>query len=255
MRLIDLTGQRFGRLTVIERAENKGKQTRWRCKCDCGNETIIRSTDLTSGASKSCGCLRLEKSIERAKIYFKDTGIKYNKKYNRYDLSGEFGIGFTQNNIPFYFDLVDYDKIKDYCWHINDSGYLISHISKSNQRIRLHRLVMGCVPNDGLLVDHINHDTLDNRKSNLRIVNYRQNAMNMIKKETNTSGATGVSWDKEKNKWCVSITDNYKTIFLGYYFDFNEAVEVRKQAEQKYFGEYSYENSMKIAEQNEMRKE
>ncbi len=170
-------------------------------------------------------------------------------------MSGEFGIGFTQNNIPLYFDLEDYDKIKDYCWHINDNGYLISHISKSNQRIRLHRLVMGCVPNDGLLIDHINHDTLDNRKINLRIVNYRQNAMNMIKKETNISGATGVSWDKEKSKWCALITDNYKTIFLGYYSDFNEAVEVRKQAEQKYFGEYSYENSMKIAEQNEMRKE
>lgn len=54
---IDLTGQKFGLLTVVKRAENvKGVQ--WVCKCDCGNTTIVRSYALKSGATKSCGCLR-----------------------------------------------------------------------------------------------------------------------------------------------------------------------------------------------------
>ena len=53
----DLTGQKFGRLTVLERAESKGKRTYWRCKCDCGNECTVVGTNLRSGHTKSCGCL------------------------------------------------------------------------------------------------------------------------------------------------------------------------------------------------------
>ena len=55
-RLIDLTGQKFGRLTVIKRAENKGRSVCWLCKCECGNSHIVRGYSLTSGASTSCGC-------------------------------------------------------------------------------------------------------------------------------------------------------------------------------------------------------
>lgn len=58
---LDLTGQRFGRLTVIERAENnKRGNTMWLCKCDCGNTTIVQGTLLKSHASQSCGCLHQE---------------------------------------------------------------------------------------------------------------------------------------------------------------------------------------------------
>lgn len=56
---IDLTGQRFNNLLVIGRAENtKGGSTRWKCRCDCGNETIVSAGNLKSNAVKSCGCLR-----------------------------------------------------------------------------------------------------------------------------------------------------------------------------------------------------
>ncbi len=59
-KLHDLTGQRFGRLTVVERAENKGKPTVWLCKCDCGNEKIVRGSDLKNGHTQSCGCFHKE---------------------------------------------------------------------------------------------------------------------------------------------------------------------------------------------------
>ena len=60
-KLIDLVGQKYGRLTVIERAESSvqpsgQKKTKWRCKCDCGNETIVTAYDLYHGHTKSCGC-------------------------------------------------------------------------------------------------------------------------------------------------------------------------------------------------------
>lgn len=64
-KLIDLTGQRFERLTVIERAENAGRTTRWKCVCDCGNVTIVRQPDLKSGRTLSCGCLFSEQLAER----------------------------------------------------------------------------------------------------------------------------------------------------------------------------------------------
>lgn len=57
---IDLTGQRFGRLLVLRRVGSKGKSPTWYCICDCGNEKIATTTNLKSGATKSCGCLRLE---------------------------------------------------------------------------------------------------------------------------------------------------------------------------------------------------
>ena len=65
MRFIDLTGQRFGRLTLLNRAENTpGGKTRFRCKCDCGNESVVQGTHLRSGHTESCGCVRQETSAE-----------------------------------------------------------------------------------------------------------------------------------------------------------------------------------------------
>ncbi|RNB67351.1 hypothetical protein EDM55_20100 [Brevibacillus centrosporus] len=62
--LIDLTGQRFGQLTVIQRAGTRNRMALWRCKCDCGKETLSLSGSLRSGSSKSCGCSRLAHLIE-----------------------------------------------------------------------------------------------------------------------------------------------------------------------------------------------
>lgn len=74
-KMIDLTGQRFGRLTVIEKAPKQKGCTNavWLCKCDCGNEVIIRSVSLRKGKSLSCGCYRAELSRERMTIHGKCT--------------------------------------------------------------------------------------------------------------------------------------------------------------------------------------
>lgn len=59
--LVDLTAKRFGKLVVIKRIENRKEKTRWLCQCDCGNWTEKTGSDLNSGRSRSCGCIRLEK--------------------------------------------------------------------------------------------------------------------------------------------------------------------------------------------------
>lgn len=233
----DLTGQKFGKLTVIKRVENRiysnGYETpQWLCKCDCGNDTIVIGKNLTKkNGTKSCGC------------FIAENMSKIKKRYNTYDLTGEYGIGYTSNNKEFYFDLEDYDKIKDYCWYIHKSGYVVSSNNDSRQTIKMHRLILDC--NDDLTPDHIHgKDTRnDNRKSNLRIVTHSQNMMNR-KLSNNKSGVTGVFWDKNINKWLAYINVDKVRHYLGSFDSFENAKSVRKKAEEKYHGEYSYDNSM-----------
>ena len=64
-RFKDITGQRFGRLVVVARAESQGTRTRWQCQCDCGNFTEVYAVNITRGLVRSCGCLRAETTSER----------------------------------------------------------------------------------------------------------------------------------------------------------------------------------------------
>lgn len=115
----DLTNRMFEKLKVIERTDNdNNRKACWICRCECGNIIIARGSDLKRGHTTSCGCR--QKSIA-ANIGFN------NKKHNKYDLSGEYGIGYTFQGKEFYFDLDDYDKIKNYCWYIdNQNGYVMT---------------------------------------------------------------------------------------------------------------------------------
>lgn len=169
---------------------------------------------------------------------------KNNKKYNTYDLSGEYGVGYTSNGEKFYFDLEDYDLIKDYYWAKNTTGYL----SANKNTVFMHRIILGLsnvswVKNRG---DHRNHNKLDNRKLNLRTATPNQNTMNSSLRSDNKSGITGIMWNKRNNNWYVQIGINGKNKYLGSFENFEDAVKARKDAEEKYFGEFSYENSMII---------
>ena len=231
----DLTGMKFDHLTVLKQAEDYvspggQRHAMWWVICDCGNtdKFTTQGSALQSGRTTSCGC-HLKNKL---------------KKYNQYDLSGEYGIGYTFKGEEFWFDLEDYDKIKDYCWYYVD-GYVVAHDLDNNKKcIRLHCLVMNSNINER--VDHIDHaktneNKYDNRKQNLRIVTQSQNCMNQHIRSNNTSGIKGVSWAKDRNKWQVKITINGKQIHLGFFNEdkLQDAINARKKAEEKYFGEYN----------------
>lgn len=225
---INIIGNRYGMLTVIERADDyilkNGKiKTRWKCLCDCGNEIIVMKNALSSGTTKSCGCLRNNINSHRL------------KKNNKYVLSGKHGIGYDSKNNEFYFDLEDYEKIKDCYWFVNEKGYVMNSKNQS-----MHRLL--CESFD--VVDHVNHKKFDNRKCNLRDVTNQQNVMNSKLQVNNTSGITGVTWHKNDMKWQAQITLNGRCIYLGSYTNKDDAIKVRRDAENKYFGKYSYNNSI-----------
>ena len=233
----DLTGQVFGRLTAIRPlGKNKYNHMMWECKCSCGNPNPYVTSEyyLMSGHSISCGCY----SVDFCKEHF--------KKYNTYDLSGDYGKGYTDKGEEFLFDLEDYNLIKDYCWRVNSYGY-IQTVDSSGTIIMMHRLVMGISGDEeykDIDIDHIHREAVyDNRKINLRLATRTQNNMNRTLQSNNTSGVTGVYYDKRKGDWVAQIGLNKEHIYLGSYSDFDDAVAVRKAAEEQYFGERSYDNS------------
>lgn len=89
----DLSGKRYGRLTVIKRAENRGEKVAWVCKCDCGKDTIVTTDLLKSGRTKSCGCYSRECVSKRR-----------NKGYGRRLIN-------------------TYNHMKQRCYNENDAGY------------------------------------------------------------------------------------------------------------------------------------
>ena len=103
---------------------------------------------------------------------------------------------------------------------------------------------------DNQEVDHINHVTYDNRRSNLRIVTSSQNKMNTKTRKSNT-GVRGV-YQTKNFKFNVMISVNKKRLYLGTFDNLEDAIAVRKQAEDKYYGEYSFNNSNKEIINNEV---
>lgn len=81
MNLIDLTGQRFGRLVVKERAANIGRQTAWLCICDCGKEKVVQGWNLKSGQCSSCGCYASEVWATKCRKIATTHGQSYTRLY------------------------------------------------------------------------------------------------------------------------------------------------------------------------------
>lgn len=217
--MINATNMKFGRLTAIKViGKNKNRNCIWECICDCGNIVNVNISDLKRGKTKSCGCLS------------KETNTLLFKKYNTYDLTGDYGIGYDHKGEEFYFDLEDYDKIKDYLWKITKNKYI-----RNTNDIFLHKLITDT--NKSILIDHKNNNPKDNRKNNLRIATYSQNSMN--KKSVSKFGTKGISWNKQRNLWEVYFSN--KDIKLREYFkDIFLAINKRIEWENKYCGEFRY---------------
>jgi len=111
--------------------------------------------------------------------------------------------------------------------------YLYACFSEQGKLIRFHRFVI----ETQVLVDHINHDGLDNRISNLRAATPSENASNHHMYKGTTSGHTGVH--KHGRSWHANITKNYKTIELGIFNKKGDAIRAREEGERKLFGAFA----------------
>lgn len=220
------------RLTIIEQVEDyvspSGEhRPRWLCQCSCGSKPFVANDKyIKNGTTKSCGCLTSKLKSES------------HKKYNKYDLTGEYGIGWTSNtNEEFYFDLEDYDKIKNYCWYTlivgkeRNQKTLRAYINKKNTTFHCYLGYKN--------YDHINRNELDNRKANLRVATKSQNSQNKNKLSNNTSGFIGVHLVKSTNKWCARINIDKKRVELGCFDKKEDAIIARLRAEAIYYKEFA----------------
>lgn len=158
--IIDLIGQVFGRLTVLERRGiSKRKAALWLCQCECGNTCLVESCYLRQGRIKSCGCGHHVPN----KIY----------------IVGDVGIGLMRNRSGvldyFWFDTDCIDIAESYQWQSDKNGYAVSPRAHG-QSVRFHRLVMGYTKGDNRLVDHRNGDVRDNRRCTLRMCSHAENS-------------------------------------------------------------------------------
>ena len=237
-KVVDMIGRQCGRLYVLERGpdyiEPKSgfHRAQWLCRCSCGNVILAHGKNLRSGNTRSCGCLIKDK--------MRTIGAQ-NKSVNRYEFYGDLVIGYTQKNDPFYFDKEDYERVSAYCWYRHHDGYIFA-ATADKKKIALHRLVMNASADEQ--IDHINHQKENACKSNLRRVSHQENSFNGTLAKNNTSGRTGVNFNKQSKKWISRLMKSGKSFFLGAFDTFEEAVAARKAAEEKYFGDYSYDNSI-----------
>lgn len=129
-------------------------------------------------------------------------------------------------------------QVGDVAGSKHHSGYV--YIKLSGKPYAAHRLAWllsyGHWPTGE--IDHINRDRSDNRIKNLRAVNRQQNQQNRVENKNNTSGRSGVSFDKTKGRWKAYIILHRKYCHLGYYDSYERAVTAREAAEKKHFGSF-----------------
>jgi hypothetical protein len=166
------------------------------------------------------------KVLERTK-FDKNEIIEYND-FAEICLYNAHGVEISRAII----DIEDVEKVKNIKWHLTPQNYARSN----NPKIGLHNFILGYKSDKKNVVDHINRNRLDCRKSNLRMTNYQENGINKGKQSNNTSGFPGVSYDNYHNKYEANIKINGKKKFLGYFVDINDAIQKRKEAESLYFG-------------------
>lgn len=148
---------------------------------------------------------------------------------------GCFLVPLTENRYA-KVDARDVQTVSGIAWCVDGSGYAWASID--GKGVRMHRLIMS--PPANMLVDHRNHQKLDNRRENLRVCTKMQNNVNLKGSEHgSTSQYIGVSWDKSRNKWVSRITAHGVVRQIGRYEDEREAAIARDIAALESHGEYA----------------
>lgn len=206
----DHKGKKFNRLTVIEYSHmDKNNGAMWKCLCDCGNESVVATSRLSKGLTKSCGCLRLEEANKsntshgqtNTAFYWRWAAMKNRCKDTGNPTYGGKGIEYTpewESFEVFYKDMYE--------------GF--------SEELELDRIDV----------------TKGYSKDNCRWVSHNENNYNKNKQSNNISGKTGVNYLKKLGKFRAYITVDRKQINLGVFETFDEAVEAREKAEIELYG-------------------
>lgn len=247
----DYIGAKFNHLTVIKQVDdyvtkqNKKPKAQFMCECDCKqdnpNFVIVRLDSLKNGHTSSCGCVKLNKTLELSqnnKKPIKDSQfLELNLTDKEHSLYGRCKASNTENY--FYFSMTDYETIKDYCWYeniTNSSDYHRIVTTIDGKPVAMHSLLGMFYP------DHINRNPLDNRRENLDETATKQiQAQNRKLQRNNSSGCKGVGWSKSAKKWRARIKLQNKEINLGLFETKTDAIIARLKAEIENYDKRSWQ--------------
>ncbi len=140
----------------------------------------------------------------------------------------------------------DFEWLNQWKWyaHRQNTFFYVRRGINSRIKILMHRIILNI--QDGLFVDHIDRNTLNNQRSNLRACTNSENQMNTIKPKNNTSGYKGVIFYKHGRLWAAQIKVNKKQIYIGCFKNKLEAAKAYNIAALKYHGEFAYLNSFPL---------
>lgn len=127
----------------------------------------------------------------------------------------------------------DFCLVSKYNWYLTDNGYARTSTPK---KMYMHRLILGLKSKKQC--DHINGNRIDNRKINLRACKESENHYNVGVRTDNNSGFRGVSYDKDRNKWLVSLTKDGKHNYGGRFKDINIAIKRCVELSRKLYGDF-----------------
>jgi hypothetical protein len=138
----------------------------------------------------------------------------------------------------------DYEYLSQFKWRVQGKIYAVRDDHSTGKRLQLymHREIAGA--KKGEVVDHLNHQTLDNRKENLRACSQTYNNGNHHMRSDNTSGYKGVTWNKRDRKWVAQIMFNGKNIRFGNFESKHDAARVYNFWAMDLFGEHALVNNI-----------
>lgn len=138
-------------------------------------------------------------------------------------------------------DAEDWEKFGEFKWFPIDAhkrGKYYVMRKRSGKTEILHRLIMNVI-DKSKVVDHINHDTLDNRKINLRVCSRSENQRNLTSHKDSISKYLGVTWHKSRNKWQAQIKENGKNMYIGVFVSEVEAAKAYDERAKKHHKEFA----------------
>ena len=154
-------------------------------------------------------------------------------------------IDLTQRKVALVDD-EDFELLSRWKWyalrdHATLSFYAVRHTkaTEGQKMVHMHRVILGLEYGDKRLGDHINRDTLDNRRRNLRIATPAENCWNRGKQSNNKSGFKGVCYYKRSAKWVARIMCAGKVVTLGYFATPEEGHAAYCEAAKKFHGEFA----------------
>lgn len=222
-RKIDLTGQRFGRLTVTGLGERINDRKAWNCTCECGTKVTIRQYSLTGGNTNSCGCLNKELVSELGK---KNAVDEVCNKYGRLTV-------IKKANVQ------DNSHVKWLCECICGNKTIVDSSNLRSGRVKSCGCLSREVARETILETNSKREytseTIKYAHESLRLK--EGTSLTMIGKSETTakSGVRGVYWNKSLNMWVAQLTLKGTRLLDKAFSNKQDAINARKEAEEEYF--------------------